>query len=284
MKRLLVLMLLVVVLLGCADAESKLSGGSASTAIPDAAAIKKIMPSEQLALGDPIVNSLGIVLVPIPAGEFQMGSPNSESDRGNDETEHLLQITKPFYLSVYEVTQEQYERVMGNNPSHFQGANKPVDSVSWDNAVEFCRRLSDQEVVEYRLPTEAEWEYACRAGTITVYSFGDDLSQLPQYAWYDDNSKNTTHPIGQKLPNPWGLYDIHGNVWEWCQDWYERYGSEKVVIDPTGPAQGEYRVLRGGAFHYRPSYSRSAFRGMSLPDNAPPTLGFRLVRTYNLSP
>jgi formylglycine-generating enzyme required for sulfatase activity len=154
--------------------------------------------------------------------------------------------------------------------------------------VEFCRRLSKQEDVEYRLPTEAEWEYACRAGTTTAYSFGDDESKLGQYAWYRKNAwdigEEYAHRVGQKLPNPWGLYDMHGNVWEWCQDWYGPYGSEKVVSDPMGPAQGEGRVLRGGSFSYLSSVVRSASRYYNLPVYRSDSLGFRAARTCNLSP
>ena len=230
-------------------------------------------------LGDPVINSVGMVLVPIPAGEFQMGSPESEPDRDVEETQHLVKITKAYYLGAYEVTQEQYEKVMGNNPSNSKGDAKPVEMVSWNDAVMFCQKLSEKEGVEYRLPTEAEWEYACRAGTSTGYSFGDDDSQLRKYAWYSGNS-NAPHAVGQKLPNVWGLFDMHGNVWEWCQDWYGDYGNEKVVIDPTGPASGIYRVLRGGAFIGRPpKYVRSAARTYVQPAYRGLGSGFRLART-----
>lgn len=243
---------------------------------------KKSDPA-QTTVGEPIVNSIGVVLVLIPAGEFQMGSPDSDNaSNGHEKPQHLVQITKPFYLSTFEVTQEQYEQVMGNNPSGSIGANKPVENVNWHDAIAFCRKLSDQERVEYRLPTEAEWEYACRGGTTTVYSFGDDASQLGQYAWYDDNSGNITHAIGQKLANPWGLYDMYGNVWEWCQDGPRPYRSETVTVDPIGPSGG--RVLRGGAFGLQPWNLRSAYRGLGVPDFRGNNNGFRLARTYELSP
>ena len=195
-------------------------------------------------LGTPvqITNSLGMKFNLIPPGEFAMGSPASEPGRYDDETQHQVKITKPFYLSVHEVTQAQYERVMGKNPSKYEGANKPVEDVSWNDAVAFFRKLNDE--VEYRLPTEAQWEYACRAGTTTAYSFGDDVSQLGEYAWYSGNS-SSTHPVGELKPNAWGLFDMHGNVFEWCQDWYGDYDSLKVVSDPTGPASGDLRVWRG---------------------------------------
>ena len=161
-------------------------------------------------------NSIGIRLKLLPAGTFWMGE---------DLDAHKVTLTQPFYLGVYEVTQEQYERVMGKNPSNFKGPQNPVEKVSWDDAVEFCRKLSELPEEKaagriYRLPTEAEWEYACRAGTTTKYSFGDSESELGEYGWFDKNSDRKTHPVGQKQPNKWGLYDMHGNVWEWCSDWY----------------------------------------------------------------
>jgi formylglycine-generating enzyme required for sulfatase activity len=222
--------------------------------------------------------------VVIPPGEFIMGSPKDEPGRRDDEALHKVTLTKPFQMGMHEVTQEQYEHVMGNNPSYSTGANKPVEKVSWNDAVEFCRKLSEHEGVTYRLPTEAEWEYACRAGTTTDYSFGDDKSELGEYAWYYANSGGSTHPVGELKPNAWGVYDMHGNVWEWCQDWLAAYGSENVVIDPTGPASGEHRVLRGGAFTNQPRFVRAAYRNTFLPDNRLNKYGFRLARTYDLSP
>ena len=261
---------------------------------PEVAAVKKQMTPAQLALGDPIINSVGMLLVPIPAGEFQMGSPDSDSDAfSNEKPRHLVKITKPFYLSVYEVTQQQYEKVMGVRPwqgkKYVQkGPDHPATYVSHGDAVEFCRKLSEQEGEEYRLPTEAEWEYACRAGTTTAHSFGDDVSKLEQYAWFDKNTwdigEKYAHRVGQKLPNPWGLYDMHGNVYEWCQDWYAPYGSEKTLTDPMGPAQGESRVLRGGSFNNPSSVVRSAYRFYNGPDYPNNYIGFRPARTYNLSP
>ncbi len=253
------------------------------------------MTPAQLALGDPVVNSVGMVLVPIPAGEFQMGSPDSAlAADGNEKPQHLVKITKPFYLCVYEVTQQQYEKVMGTRPWQGkgyvqEGHDYPVSYVNWNDAVEFCRKLSEKEGVEYRLPTEAEWEYACRAGTTRNYSFGDDASKLGQYAWYNKNTWNVgekyAHRVGQKLPNPWGLYDMHGNVWEWCQDWYALYGNEKDISDPMGPTQGRYRLLRGGSFTSQASLVRSAFRPNVLqPSFRGVATGFRPSRTYNLSP
>ncbi|MCH2131501.1 MAG: SUMF1/EgtB/PvdO family nonheme iron enzyme, partial [Pirellulaceae bacterium] len=194
------------------------------------------------------------------SGQFIIIPPRRHSDV-------KLTVLRPFYMGVFEVTQAQYELVTGNNPSNSKGATKPVERVSWNDAVEFCRQLSEQEGVEYRLPTEAEWEYACRAGTTTAYSFGDDASQLGKYAWFKGNSDDTTYPVGKKLPNGWGLYDMHGNVWEWCQD-----------------ARGGSRVLRGGAFDIQAGNVRAADRYSLEPNGRLRTLGFRLARTYPLSP
>jgi len=215
-------------------------------------------------LGTPvqITNSIGMKLNLVPPGEFLMGSPESEAEYRENETLHRVKITKPFYLSAYEVTQAQYEQVMGKNPSDSKGPTKRVERLEWNDAVEFCRKLRAQTAgVGYRLPTEAEWEYVCRAGTTTAYSFGNDASVLSKYAWHRDNSKLTTHPVGELKPNAWGLYDMHGNVLEWCQDRYGLYVSQQVVSDPTGPASGRGHVLRGGSFFLLPpEYVRAAHR------------------------
>ena len=269
---------------GSTEAEQKIADTYAAVA-----ALEKLMTPEQKELGGPIVNSVDIVLVPIPAGEFMMGSPETEEGRQSHETQHLVRITKPFYLSAYEVTQAQYQRVMGENPAFSEGVTKPVGKVSWDDAVEFFRKLSERESVEYRLPTEAEWEYACRAGTTTAYSFGNDASELGEYAWHHGNSGHTTHPVGEKLPNGWGLFDMHGNIWEWCHDWYGRYETEQVLIDPSGTALSSgnvllSRVLRGGAFAHPTRNVRAASRFGDRPDYRFLGVGFRMARTYDLSP
>jgi formylglycine-generating enzyme required for sulfatase activity len=179
-------------------------------------------------------------------------------------------ISRGFGMSKYEVTQAQYKAVVGTDPSHFKGDNNPVETVSWHDAVAYCAKLTEKEKAagrlpvgyEYRLPTEAEWEYACRAGTTTVFSFGDDESKLGEYAWYSNNSSNTTHPVGQKKPNRWGLYDMHGNVFEWCQDWYGSYPAGSV-IDPQGAANSPsvfLRVRRGGYWRGDASGCRSGSR------------------------
>ena len=216
-------------------------------------------------------NSIGMKFRVIPAGTFAMGE--------NDDA-HAVTLTKPFMLGTYEVTQGQYQRVMGTNPSKFKGANNPVENVSWDDAVEFCRKLSELSAEKaagnvYRLPTEAQWEYACRAGTTTEYSFGDDDSDLGDYAWFRENSSNETHPVGDKLPNAWGLYDMHGNVVEWCQDLYGDYPSGSVT-DPTGPASGSSRVFRGGCWNSAAEVCRSADRYGRYPSLRSYFYGFRV--------
>jgi formylglycine-generating enzyme required for sulfatase activity len=229
-----------------------------------------------------VTNSIGIKLRLIPAGEFMMGSPGTESDRSDNETQHRVSITKPFYLGVTEVTQEQYQKVMGTNPSYFKGPQNPVEQVSWADAVEFCRKLSAMPAEKtaghvYRLPTEAEWEYACRSGTTTAYGFGDDASRLDDYGWFTGNSVSS-NPVGEKKPNAWGLYDMHGNVWEWCQDWDGKYLSGSAT-DPTGATSGSIRVYRGGGWHDSARYCRSANRYWQTPVIGSNNLGFRVLRS-----
>ncbi|NQT16435.1 MAG: SUMF1/EgtB/PvdO family nonheme iron enzyme [Planctomycetes bacterium] len=234
-----------------------------------------------------ITNSIGMKLALIPAGEFLMGLGAGGLGGGDDDPQHLVQITKPFCLGVYEVTQKQYWQVMSEIPSGFKGDyQRPVERVSWEDAVEFCRRLSEKEGETYRLPTEAEWEYACRAGSTTTWYFGDSESRLGDYAWYSANSSDTTHPVGQKKPNAWGLYDMHGNVWEWCSDWHDKdHYSASPAIDPKGPDSGDGRVLRGGSWRsWTPlsSYPRSVGSALctwSSPANRHSYNGFRLART-----
>lgn len=278
------LMLLILVLVGCRDSErdtAAIYSAAVESALrnfnhvygaPDAAEIQSV-------LGAPIVNSLKMVLVPIPAGEFVMGSPASEEGHHHSEFQHSVRITQPFYLSATEVTQQEYETLMGDNPSISKGKNKPVEMVSWNDAVNFCRKLSNQEHREYRLPTEAEWEYACRAATNTPFNFGNNTSRIGGYAIYDTSE---THPVGEKKSNEWGLYDMHGNVWEWCQDWFAPYGNEMLVLDPTGPPEGDRRVLRGGAFCWPPVVLRSAVRIDNEPTYRSSRLGFRVA--CDLSP
>jgi len=231
-------------------------------------------------------NSLDTRFVLLPAGQFWMGAPDTDLQAERDERQrHQVRITKPVWLAKYAVTQAEYQRVMGLNPSAYQqsGATAPVDSVSWNEAVEFCRKLSASSAEQaagraYRLPTEAEWEYACRAGTETRYSFGDAVGELGDYAWHSGNSDWITHPVGLKKPNAWGLCDMHGNVWEWCGDWYEAaYYNSSPADDPRGPAGGSFRVARGGSWSGGASRCRSSCRNWVAPDHRGDGLGFRLA-------
>ena len=236
-----------------------------------------------------ITNSIGMKLVLIPKGTFMMGSPESEQGRFENETQHDVTISKDYYLGVYEVTQAQYEKVMGENPSHFQGsivgnenADLPVENVPWEDAVEFCKKLSDLPEEKkagriYRLPTEAEWEYACRAGSKTAYSFDDEGGLLPEYGWFRRNSSSRTHSVGLLEPNAWGLFDMHGNVWEFCSDWYAEY-PKGPVSDPSGPSKGAHRVYRGGGWGAdNASDCRSAWRNGFLPSSGNIHYGFRVA-------
>ena len=231
-----------------------------------------------------ITNSIGMKLKLIPAGEFLMGSPESEQGRTDRELQHRVRITKPFYMQTTTVTQSQWMSVMESEPwveKDFtkQGSDYPATCVSQRDAIEFCHKLSELENAPYRLPTEAEWEYACRAGTKTAYSFGDTADQLEEYAWFDENSNKVdeeyVHCVGQKLTNAFGLYDMHGNVYEWCSGSFEEYPSGPVT-DPTGPAEGSYRVVRGGSWVSPAGNCRSAYRSGGKPSFRSYDHGFRV--------
>lgn len=217
-----------------------------------------------------VTNTLEMLFKFISPGTFVMGSPESEKGRSDDEAQRSVTIAAAFSLGVYPVTQSQYKEVMGDNPSWSEGANYPVDDVSWEDAVAFCKKLSALPAERaagrvYRLPTEAEWEYSCRAGTTTAYSFGKTSRNLGEYAWFDGNSEVTAHAVGEKLPNGWGLYDMHGNVWEWCLD--------EVV-------GGSNRVLRGGSWTQGAAYCRTASRDSFGPSHNFSDGGFRLALSY----
>ena len=221
----------------------------------------------------PLADKVDLDMIWIAPGAFTMGSPEDELGRFDDEVQHEVILTRGYWLGKYEVTQAQYKAVMGTNPSHFTGDNNPVDSVSWFDAKAFCEKLTASEKTagrlpegyEYTLPTEAQWEYACRAGTTTALSSGKNLSakeecpEMDEVGWYDHNCGQKTHPVGQKLPNAWGLYDMHGNLWEWCLDWESAYPTE-AVSDPTGPGTGRYRVIRGGSWYSWACSCQSALR------------------------
>jgi formylglycine-generating enzyme required for sulfatase activity len=242
----------------------------------------------------PVVNAATLVhgnFVRIQGGTFTMGSPATEADRIDNEVQHQVTVGS-FYMGKYEVTQREYQALMGTNPSWFKGDNLPVERVTWYDAVNYCNALSRKEGLKpaytvsgtnvtwyfsangYRLPTEAEWEYACRAGTTTPYSSG---SSVDGAGWYGSNSGSTTHPVGTKQANAWGLYDMHGNVWEWCWDLYGAYPNGSQT-DPLGASSGPTRVIRGGSWGNNGQYLRSAWRGGNTPSNSYYYLGFRLLR------
>ncbi len=237
---------------------------------------------QEIAIAIPGAEQVQIKMRLMPEGNFVMGSSGMEADRQNDEgPQHQVTITKSFYLGIYEVTQMQWEAVMGTRPSCFgYVAMNPVESISWDDCQKFIAKLNTLGIGTFRLPTEAEWEYACKAGSTTRFPWGDDpeYTKLGEYAWYDANSAQKLHPVGQKKPNAWGLYDMHGNVWEWCSDWYGSY-SDMNQTDPTGAVTGSNRVKRGGSWRNFPKYCRAADRDYGTPADAYDSLGFRLVRT-----
>ena len=239
-------------------------------------------------------------MVLIPSGKFMMGLTKKEledikvefqEELKKDGKEQLLDavdlimsiqgkqhevtLTKPFYMGKHEVTQEQWEALMGKNPSTTKGAKLPVTNVSWEDCQEFIKKLNAKTDGGYRLPTEAEWDYACRAGTTTAYSFGDKIT--PKDANYLDSKIGKPVAVGSYKPNAFGLFDMHGNVWEWCEDWHGEYPF--AVTDPKGPATGNRRVVRGGSSGYYGSFARSSDRYYSLPTNRGSLGGFRLART-----
>jgi formylglycine-generating enzyme required for sulfatase activity len=231
-------------------------------------------------------NSIGIELKLLPAGTFTMGA-------GGPEGPHKVTLSKPFYMGVYEVTNKHFERVMGSVPSKWKDKDLPVESVTWNEADEFCRRLSelpDEQAAgrSYRLPTNAEWEYACRAGSSEEYAFGRVEStgggvtkdtydtQISPHGWDSNNSGSKTHPVGKKLPNSWGLHDMHGNVSEWCDEWFGKYPAGDTT-DPRGPPNGEGRVIRGGDWNENFGAWRSAYRVWGDSRTKAPALGFRVA-------
>ncbi|MCP4263158.1 MAG: formylglycine-generating enzyme family protein [Planctomycetes bacterium] len=247
-----------------------------------------------------VTNSIGMKLVYIPDGSFMMGSGDSAAQLAKEYNrkevffkqelpQHQVRISKGFWMGQTEVTQGQYESVINAQPwsgkdKVREDVNNPAVYVSWEDAAAFCMKLSQHEGKTYRLPTEAEWEYACRAGTTTCFSFDDSDSSLGEYAWYVDNTvmvrQEYAHSVGQKKPNPWGLYDMHGNVWEWCSDWFDNgYYSKNPSIDPKGPSSGTYRSARGGSWSYFMFDLRCSTRGCFDPVLRLNSVGFRVVRS-----
>jgi formylglycine-generating enzyme required for sulfatase activity len=249
--------------------------------------------------GDVITNSIGMKLVYIPPGKFLMGSPRSELERSGDELQHEVEITQGFFMGAFHVTQEQYQKIMGTNPSYFSSTGNardrvagldtqrfPVENSSWKEAKKFCSQLSAKEGKTYRLPTEAQWEYACRAGTTTPFYFGATIStDQANYSGdfvYGNGQKGVfrgrTTEVGSFPPNAFGLYDMHGNVWQWCEDWYDaKYYENSPQADPLNATPGKDRVLRGGASDSLPKSCRSARRLSDAPDAFSSDFGFRIV-------
>ena len=230
-------------------------------------------PSEQDSV---FSNTLGMDFVRINAGYFEMGSPLFETDRDSSELVHRVYILKSFYLQTTPVTQAQWRNVMGDNPAQFKGDEHPVEKISWLQAEAFITQLNTGGQFLYRLPTEAEWEYAARAGTSSAYFFGRDAHELSDYAWIQSNAEKSTHAVKQKKANPWGLYDVYGNVREYCQDWYGPY-PEREQQDPKGPDKGTYKICRGGSWKFTPPHCRSASRHLTRPGVATSDIGLRLV-------
>jgi formylglycine-generating enzyme required for sulfatase activity len=224
-------------------------------------------------------------LLLIPPGTFLMGSDENEEGGYSDEgPRHEVEISQPFYLGKYLVTQEQYRQVTGANPSTFQGMRNPVDSVTWDEARLFCETISKRIGKAMLLPSEAEWEYACRAGTQTAYYYGNDARQLVEYAWFSDNSSKTTHPVGSRKANPWGLFDMHGHVRQWCLDGERKY-DKAPKKDPLGPLTGVPHILRGGSWYSEPLFCRAAYRDTAAVNDRNYGFGFRaLVRVGPRNP
>jgi formylglycine-generating enzyme required for sulfatase activity len=229
-----------------------------------------------------ITNTIGIKMNLIQAGEFTMG----DMEWYGSQPLHKVKITKPFYLGIYPVTQSEWNKVVDKNSSLFKGENFPVENIKWDDCLKFVEHLNERENQDgYRLPTEAEWEYACRAGSPRRYCFGDDESDLGNYAWYKDNSDGQTHSVGKKKPNAWGLYDMHGNVFEWCWDrfnidYYKECSEQGTVVDPKGPTTGNMRVRRGGSFYHFADHSLAGFRSWGGTNFGASFHGFRIAKSF----
>lgn len=259
-------------------------------AAPELPILKPALPAAEPARAESVTeapratsytNAQGLEFVKVPKGCFQMGQDPALAAAGVSDhgAEHRVCLTRDYFLGKTEVTQSQWSALMEQNPSKFQGPDLPVEEVSWTQVQTFIQRLNQRENGEhYRLPTEAEWEYAARAGTASRYSFGDHADQARQYAWFVDNSGEHTHPVGKLQPNPWGLHDMHGNVFEWVQDWFDRdYYRTSPADDPRGPDSGKERVIRGGSWNAGPALLKSSSRFGVAPDLKGGGLGFRLV-------
>lgn len=242
-------------------------------------------PKESAGAPGEVKDEAGSEMVLLEAGRFTMGD-----EKEIDATPHEVAVSS-FYIDKYPVTQEQFKKVMAENPSRWKGDKNPVEQVRWSDAVKYCNARSLKEGLRpcydlqtwqcnfeangYRLPTEAEWEYACRAGSETMYFFGDGPSKLSDYGWVDENSNGKPHPVGQKKPNPWGLYDMCGNVWEWCNDFYQvDYYQQSPEENPRGPKEGETKVVRGGAWKFSADSCRSGYRYNEAPGYSDVCFGY----------
>ncbi len=277
---------------GAAPARKPAAATKAGKAAKAGTAKRPARAAKPAAAPRPAANSIGMKLVPLPAGVFTMGSPATEKDRGTDEAQMRVEITRPFLMGRTVVTKKQWKAVMKSEPWKGErcvaaGEDAPAVYVDWHDAVAFCHKLTAHERAagwlekgeHYRLPTEAEWEYACRAGTTTPWSFGSDPRRLGDHAWFygntGDRKEQYAHRVGRKKPNPWGLADMHGNVYEWCSDWYK--SALAGGTDPQGPASGTTKVLRGGGWGYDPARCRSADRNKNDPSFSDFSGGFRVV-------
>jgi formylglycine-generating enzyme required for sulfatase activity len=285
----------------CAQVDSGAAGAGAQASRPAAAAQTPALSQQGSALecrdqASTCRNTVGMEFVPVAAGSYQMGSDASVDGVQPDEMpRHTVAISRPFLIGRHEVTQGQWEAVMGQNPYVLDRSNPYYNlpgmarritrpnhpaTVSWEDAQGFIKKLNEREGHDrYRLPTEAEWEYAARAGTTTAFSFGDDAAQLGRYAWHGGNfATGATHPVGEKPANAWGLHDVHGNAWEWVQDWYAPdYYATSPQVDPRGPSSGAQKVVRGGSWHSTGNGWRSAFRRAYDVDYRGISIGFRVV-------
>ena len=222
----------------------------------------------------------GMRLKLVPAGELLMGEPWFEDSR----PAHRVRISRPFYIGIFPVMQKEWSKVMLTNPSKHKGSELPVENITWEECGELIKRLNEAaRPAVFRIPSEAEWEHACRAGSRTIFSFGDDERDLALHGWFSANSKGQTHPVGQKKPNAWGIYDMHGNVCEWCADWFDReyyrhFCGDETVADPAGPETGFERVLRGGSWDSDATGCYCGVRSFALPETKKPYIGLRIAR------
>ncbi len=254
--------------------------------IPDEQIIAKVIPEIKTPEEPKTGNSLGMEFVYIPSGTFMMGTPPEMAVKDTDERYHKVTLTKDFFMQTTEITRKQWADLMGRSQTFLPktpffencGDDCPIENISWNDVQEFIRRLNEQENTDkYRLPTEAEWEYACRAGSGAYFCFGNDFGRIGAYAWYRNNSNRQVHKVGQKKPNAWGLYDMHGNVWEWCSDLRSKYPVGPVT-DPKGPTEGSHHVCRGGGWRNFDGGVRSAYRDYIADNRGDNFLGFRLIR------